>query len=252
MMPPSVSIPCSARTPAPPVLPAASVKNLDRARGDTEPKLLICDEPVVALDVPPAHPPPHPPPPPPPPSPVCGGRSQPARRYETRYGSRSSHRARPRVVKNVSDRVVVMYLGKISRSDRPMCLSAARAPVQIARGSSTRSVPTRHPPEARPRGSARSPRRCRRRAGCRFRTRCRRPQANCPRRNPRCRRSAAAIVACHFPLASGGDPPHAERLGPLASMSGPRRARLSRVPKPRTQRQIAGRTGRLASCGGAR
>ena len=161
----------------------------------TDPKLIICDEPVSALDVS-----------------VQAQILNLLEDMKARYGLTLIFIAHDlAVVKNVSDRVAVMYLGKICEVGPPDELYAhARAPVH--RGAA------RGDPGARPGDPARRPSRCsaarsRRRSrppsGCRFRTRCPKAEDRCAEEEPQIRRSgtvgdaAGHFVACHFPLAPG-------------------------------------------------
>ncbi len=124
------------------------------------------------------------------------------------------------VVKNVSDRVVVMYLGKICEVGSPdVDLPAARAPVH-ARRCSTRS---------RSRIRASGPKRGRRSwgeipspvappSGCRFRTRCPKAQAKCADEEPQVQEvEPGQFVACHFPLAPGETLPTKNGAAPFPS-----------------------------------
>ena len=109
------------------------------------------------------------------------------------------------VVKNVSDRVAVMYLGRMCEVGPPDMLYAQPGPpVHRSRCSTPIPVPD---PEVRPQGARRRsrascPRRSTPPSGCRFRTRCPRADERCaPRSCPRCaHRRPDQFVACHHPL----------------------------------------------------
>ena len=155
----------------------------------TEPKLLICDEPVSALDV--------------------SVQAQVLNLLEdlkARYGLTLlfiSHDLA--VVRVVSDRVAVMYLGKLCEIAEPEVLyerpahpytTALLAASPVARPGS-RPAPVRvtgEPP------SAVSPP-----SGCRFRTRCERASERCAAEEPVLREIRRGhFAACHHPLA--GEP----------------------------------------------
>ena len=108
------------------------------------------------------------------------------------------------VVKNVSDRVVVMYLGKICEVAPPDALY--KQPAHPYTAVLLRAIPVPDPsvrPEATPRcWPARSRRRWRRRSGCRFRTRCPKAQDKCADGGAADSRDGdpGQFVACHFPL----------------------------------------------------
>jgi peptide/nickel transport system ATP-binding protein len=117
------------------------------------------------------------------------------------------------VVRNVSDRVAVMYLGKICEVgstlevfDRPAhpytdgLLSAIPTLTEPPAATSVKILPGELPsPLAPP-------------SGCRFRTRCPRAQERCSDEEPVIRHVGAAdhFVACHFPLQeAAAEPPGA-------------------------------------------
>jgi peptide/nickel transport system ATP-binding protein len=107
------------------------------------------------------------------------------------------------VVKNVSDRVAVMYLGKLCEVAEPDALYAA--PAHHYTAALLASVPVADP-SVRPglvpdalRGEPPSP--LDPPSGCRFRTRCPRAEERCAQEEPLLReQSPGHFVACHFPL----------------------------------------------------
>ena len=109
------------------------------------------------------------------------------------------------VVKNVSDRVAVMYLGKLCE------VAPARRPLPPPRASLHRRAADVDP-RARPRRGRATARRpwpatCPRPSippsGCRFRTRCPFAQQKCADEEPQMRAIGPDhFVACHFPLGS--------------------------------------------------
>ena len=110
------------------------------------------------------------------------------------------------VVKNVSDRVIVMYLGKICEVGTPdVDLQAARAPVHAALLD---AIPVPDPERPARRRARRSrgeiPSPVAPPSGCRFRTRCPKAQDKCAEEEPEIHEIAPGqFVACHFPLAPG-------------------------------------------------
>ena len=164
----------------------------------TEPKLIICDEPVSALDVS-----------------VQAQILNLLQDMKQRYGLTMLFIAHDlAVVKNVSDRVAVMYLGKLCEVgppdvlyDRPAhpytaaLLAAIPMPDPADRPDDTRVLGGEIPSPTNPP------------SGCRFRTRCPKAQAICAEEEPQLRTAAtssgredataAQFVACHFPLAPG-------------------------------------------------
>jgi peptide/nickel transport system ATP-binding protein len=153
-----------------------------------EPKLLICDEPVSALDVS-----------------VQAQILNLLEDMKARYGLTMVFIAHDlAVVKNVSDRVAVMYLGKLCevspadelyRAPRHPYTAALLAAIPIpdpsSRGSANKSlrlVGDLPSPVAPP-------------SGCRFRTRCPRAEERCAIEEPPMRElSPGHFAACHFPL----------------------------------------------------
>ncbi len=157
----------------------------------TDPKVLICDEPVSALDVS-----------------VQASILNLLEDMKALYGLTLlfiSHDLA--VVKNVSDRVVVMYLGKICEVAPPdllysqpahpysfLLLQAIPAPDPDVVPHSSEVVGEPPSPVAPP-------------SGCRFRTRCPRATEVCVTTEPAIRElEPGHFVACHFPLGPGEDP----------------------------------------------
>jgi len=109
------------------------------------------------------------------------------------------------VVKNVSDRVMVMYLGKVCEVAAPDTLYAAPAHPYTAALLAAIPVPD---PGVRPDTSrilgGELPSPMAPPSGCRFRTRCPRAEERCATEEPELRAVAdGQFVACHFPLAPG-------------------------------------------------
>jgi peptide/nickel transport system ATP-binding protein len=154
-----------------------------------EPHLVVCDEPVSSLDV--------------------SVRAQILNLLEdmkTRYGLTLifiSHDLA--VVKNISDRVAVMYLGllcELAPSER-----LYEAPLHPYTAALMAAIPVMDP-EQRPdpsrllRGELPSP--MNPPSGCRFRTRCLRAAARCAEIEPQWREAEPGhFVACHFPINLG-------------------------------------------------
>jgi peptide/nickel transport system ATP-binding protein len=159
----------------------------------TEAELLICDEPVSALDVS-----------------VQAQILNLLEDLKARYGLTLVFITHDlAVVKNVSDRVAVMYLGKLCELTDPdrlyaapahpysaALLSAIPVPDPSVKAESSGLVPGDLPsPLAPP-------------SGCRFRTRCPRAEDRCAREEPQVREVAEGqFVACHFPLVGDVAPP---------------------------------------------
>ena len=169
----------------------------------TEPKLVICDEPVSAHDVS-----------------VQAQILNLLADMKARYGLTLVFIAHDlAVVKNVSDRVAVMYLGKLCEVAPPDVLYARPAHPYTAAllASIPEPDPTRRS-DARAEGAAAAvaplggeiPSPTHTPSGCRFRTRCPRAQAVCAEEEPVLRpapvpmgqeaAAAGQYVACHFPL----------------------------------------------------
>src|SRR5437016_3740022 len=153
----------------------------------TEPKLIICDEPVSALDVS-----------------VQAQILNLLEDMKARYGLTLMFIAHDlAVVKNVSDRVVVMYLGKICEVAEPDVLysNPAHPYTQILLASIPEPDPLRPITDDRISGELPSP--MAPPSGCRFRTRCPRMQDVFAQVEPEIRTVAPGhFVACHFPLES--------------------------------------------------
>jgi peptide/nickel transport system ATP-binding protein len=158
----------------------------------TEPRLIICDEPVSALDVS-----------------VQAQIINLLEDMKARYGLTLIFIAHDlAVVKNISDRVAVMYLGKLCEVGAPDTVYAAPAHPYTAALLSAIPVPD---PEVKPYeapgvgGEIPSP--LAPPSGCRFRTRCPRAADVCAQNEPDMREiEPDHFVACHFPLAPGENP----------------------------------------------
>ena len=151
-----------------------------------EPKLLVCDEPVSALDV--------------------SIRAQILNLLEamkSRYGLTLLFIAHDlAIVKAVSDRVAVMYLGKLCEVGptepifrQPLhpytAMLLASIPLPDPDAKRSPSIPVGEPPSPIDPPS-----------GCRFRTRCARADERCAREEPpMVEAKPARFVACHHPLA---------------------------------------------------
>jgi peptide/nickel transport system ATP-binding protein len=153
-----------------------------------EPSVLICDEPVSALDV-----------------------SVQAQILNLLEDLKAEHRLTMlfiahdlAVVRNISDRVAVMYLGKLCEVGPANSLYARPAHPYTA--ALIEAVPEPDPdipiPPTALAGDLPSP--LAPPSGCRFRTRCPRAQARCTDEEPILRRVTANgvdhVVACHYPL----------------------------------------------------
>ena len=149
-----------------------------------DPKVIICDEPVSALDVS-----------------VQAQILNLLEEMKQRYGLTLVFIAHDlAVVKNVSDRVAVMYLGKICEVANPdslyaapthhyskLLLSAIPHPDPLIEARVTQVAADLPSPIAPP-------------SGCRFRTRCPAAQERCAVDEPEIREVATDhYVACHFP-----------------------------------------------------
>jgi peptide/nickel transport system ATP-binding protein len=155
----------------------------------TEPKLIICDEPVSALDVSVQ-------------AQILNLLEAMKQRYQLTMLFIGHDLA---VVKNVSDRVVVMYLGKLCEVGAPddlyaqpthpytvALLAAIPRPDARSRTDDTQVLGGEIPSNTDPP------------SGCRFRTRCPKAQARCAAEEPILRPVGPdQFVACHFPVEPG-------------------------------------------------
>ncbi len=154
-----------------------------------EPKLLICDEPVSALDVS-----------------VQAQIINLLEELKVRYGLTVVFIAHDlAVVKNVSDRIAVMYLGKLCEVGPPDLIFGSPAHPYTAALLEAIPVPD---PTVRPRAhlaaSGEVPSPVLPPSGCRFRTRCPKARDMCEKVEPKMRQiGLGQFVACHFPLDVG-------------------------------------------------
>jgi peptide/nickel transport system ATP-binding protein len=165
----------------------------------TEPKLIICDEPVSALDVS-----------------VQAQILNLLEEMKVRYGLTLIFIAHDlAVVKNVSDRVVVMYLGKVCEVGPPDQLY--ERPAHPYTAALLAAIPIADPsirPADRPALGGEIPSPVAPPSGCRFRTRCPRAQDVCAQQEPQIHEIATGqYVACHFPLGPGETLP----IGPVGN-----------------------------------
>jgi peptide/nickel transport system ATP-binding protein len=154
-----------------------------------DPKMIICDEPVSALDV--------------------SVQAQVLNLLEDLKASRNltlifiAHDLA--VVKNISDRVAVMYLGKVCEVAKADDLY--RAPRHPYTEVLLSSIPEPDPDAARKerkRIDGEPPSPVLPPSGCRFRTRCPFAQEVCAAEEPQLQPAGDGhFVACHFPLAAG-------------------------------------------------
>jgi len=152
----------------------------------TEPALIICDEPVSALDVS-----------------VQAQILNLLEDMKARYGLTLVFVAHDlAVVKNVSDRVAVMYLGKMCEIGAPDTLYAAPAhPYTQALLSAIPLPDPSAPVDTAHHLGGELPSPIDPPSGCRFRTRCDRAQELCAQVEPQMQQVAGShYVACHFPL----------------------------------------------------
>jgi peptide/nickel transport system ATP-binding protein len=157
-----------------------------------QPKLIICDEPVSALDVS-----------------VQAQILNLLEDLKERYGLTLVFIAHDlAVVKNISDRVAVMYLGKLCEVGAPETLY--QRPAHPYTAALLESIPVPNPavaPSAADALAGDLPSPVDPPSGCRFRTRCPRAQARCAAEEPQMREvTADRFVACHFPLEGSSAP----------------------------------------------
>jgi peptide/nickel transport system ATP-binding protein len=154
-----------------------------------DPKVIICDEPVSALDVS-----------------VQAQILNLLEDMKARYGLTLLFIAHDlAVVKNVSDRVAVMYLGKLCEYAAPDELYEQPAHPYTAALLASIPVPDPDVPEQEHGGisgiGGELPSPLDPPSGCRFRTRCPRAQEKCALDEPQMREVAGGhFVACHYPL----------------------------------------------------
>jgi peptide/nickel transport system ATP-binding protein len=166
----------------------------------TEPAVIICDEPVSALDVS-----------------VQAQILNLLEDMKERYGLTLVFVAHDlAVVKNVSDRVAVMYLGKMCEIGPPDQLYATPAhPYTTALLS---AIPLPDPTvelDTAQHLGGELPSPIDPPSGCRFRTRCDRAQDLCAQVEPQMRQvSEEHYVACHFPLVAVAEPVAAPTAAP--------------------------------------
>jgi peptide/nickel transport system ATP-binding protein len=157
----------------------------------TDPKLIICDEPVSALDVS-----------------VRAQILNLLQDMKARYGLTLVFIAHDlAVVKNVSDRVIVMYLGKLCEVGGPDELY--KRPVHPYTAALLAAIPVPDPdvrPDSADALGGEIPSPIHPPSGCVFRTRCPKAQAKCAAEEPTIAEvpdRPGHFVACHFPLAEG-------------------------------------------------
>jgi peptide/nickel transport system ATP-binding protein len=155
-----------------------------------EPKLLVCDEVVSALDVS-----------------VQAQILNLLEDLKIRYGLTLLFIAHDlAVVKSISDRVAVMYLGRLCEVAPSDVLYRAPAHhyTQALLAAALEPDPlgaVNKPPQGEPPSPINPP------SGCRFRTRCPRAEPRCAAEEPVMREIAPGhTVACHFPLVGPSAP----------------------------------------------
>jgi oligopeptide/dipeptide ABC transporter ATP-binding protein len=150
-----------------------------------EPQVMICDEPVSTLDVSVQ-------------AQILNLLEEMKERYRLSLIFIAHDLA---VVKNVSDRVVVMYLGKTCEVAHPdvMYGQSAHPYTQLLLSAIPQPDPLIEPRAAE--GASDLPSPIHPPSGCRFRTRCHLAQERCAAEEPMMREIAEEhYVACHFPL----------------------------------------------------
>ena len=151
-----------------------------------EPKLLVCDEPVSSLDVS-----------------IKSQILNIIQSMKKRYGLSLlfiSHDLS--VVRAISDRVIVMYLGKICEVSTPQKI--VNSPAHHYTRALVASVPVPDPTVGRRRAAIEGepPSPVNPPSGCRFRTRCAAATALCAEQEPQLREvTPGQFVACHHPIA---------------------------------------------------
>ncbi len=151
-----------------------------------DPSVIICDEPVSALDVS-----------------VQAQILNLLEEMKQRYGLTLIFIAHDlAVVKNVSDRVAVMYLGKLCETGTPEDVYGSPAhPYTAALLKSIPSTEAERTVESKPPLTGELPSPIDPPSGCRFRTRCPYAQQRCADEEPVVRDVGNGhFVACHFPL----------------------------------------------------
>ena len=150
-----------------------------------EPKLLVCDEPVSSLDVS-----------------IQSQILNIIQNMKKRYGLSLlfiSHDLS--VVRAISDRVIVMYLGKICEVSTPQKI--VNSPAHHYTRALVASVPVPDPTVGRRRAAIEGepPSPVNPPSGCRFRTRCAAATALCAEQEPQLREvTPGQFVACHHPI----------------------------------------------------
>ncbi|QXC62090.1 ATP-binding cassette domain-containing protein [Aquihabitans sp. G128] len=155
----------------------------------TDPQLIVCDEPVSALDVS-----------------VQAQILNLLEDMKAQYGLTMIFIAHDlAVVKNISDRVAVMYLGRLCEVGDPDVLYAQ--PAHPYTSALLSAIPVPDPdvrPDARQTLGGEIPSPLSPPSGCRFRTRCPKADEQCRDEVPVMRKVADdQFVACHHPLAPG-------------------------------------------------
>ncbi len=172
----------------------------------TDPKLIICDEPVSALDVSIQ-------------AQILNLLEDMKARYQLTLIFIAHDLA---VVKNISDRVAVMYLGKLCEVAPPDQLYAQ--PAHPYTGALLDAIPVPDPtvrPHEQPTLSGDLPSPVNPPSGCRFRTRCPRAEERCAEEEPLMREiDSGQYVACHFPLIGDTAAP-TESVGALQTQAAP-------------------------------
>ena len=155
----------------------------------TDPQLIVCDEPVSALDVS-----------------VQAQILNLLEEMKAQYGLTMIFIAHDlAVVKNISDRVAVMYLGRLCEVGDPDVLYAH--PAHPYTSALLSAIPVPDPavrPDARQTLGGEIPSPLSPPSGCRFRTRCPLADEQCRDEVPQMRKVAVnQFVACHHPLSPG-------------------------------------------------